>query len=201
MLTVSTSPDFAAKWLVHRLGRFAEAYPHRPADLSNAASRGLRTRGRGPLSVTVTVSGPGSCPAVELRAAVAVWSPNLPREGLVCRARPRPQLPLCLSRSQGVVEMARGRGCRGCTYARNFFVSGQHGYRCCGWRTGHSARSHDSAAWDLTDGRLVRPSVEALRVSKTYWMICPKATSNLPKIATFRDWLVAEAHATRAVQS
>ena len=26
-LTVSTSPDFAAKWLVHRLGRFAEAHP------------------------------------------------------------------------------------------------------------------------------------------------------------------------------
>src|SRR6266487_5397328 len=28
MLTVSTSPDFAAKWLVHRLGRFAEAHPN-----------------------------------------------------------------------------------------------------------------------------------------------------------------------------
>src|SRR3954471_7432937 len=26
-LTVSTSPDFAAKWLVHRQGRFAEAHP------------------------------------------------------------------------------------------------------------------------------------------------------------------------------
>jgi LysR family glycine cleavage system transcriptional activator len=26
-LTVSTSPNFAAKWLVHRLGRFAEAHP------------------------------------------------------------------------------------------------------------------------------------------------------------------------------
>lgn len=26
-LTVSTSPDFGAKWLVHRLGRFAAAYP------------------------------------------------------------------------------------------------------------------------------------------------------------------------------
>jgi hypothetical protein len=25
VLTVSTSPDFAAKWLVHRLGHFAEA--------------------------------------------------------------------------------------------------------------------------------------------------------------------------------
>ncbi len=26
-LTISTSPDFAAKWLVHRLGRFAETHP------------------------------------------------------------------------------------------------------------------------------------------------------------------------------
>src|SRR6202163_4463424 len=26
-LTVSTSPNFASKWLVHRLGRFAEAHP------------------------------------------------------------------------------------------------------------------------------------------------------------------------------
>ena len=26
VLTVSTSPDFAAKWLVHRLGNFAEAH-------------------------------------------------------------------------------------------------------------------------------------------------------------------------------
>jgi LysR family transcriptional regulator, glycine cleavage system transcriptional activator len=27
VLTVSTSPDFAAKWLVNRLGHFAEAHP------------------------------------------------------------------------------------------------------------------------------------------------------------------------------
>src|SRR5688572_24551221 len=27
VLTVSTSPDFAAKWLVHRLGKFAEMHP------------------------------------------------------------------------------------------------------------------------------------------------------------------------------
>src|SRR5258706_1485287 len=27
VLTVSTSPDFAAKWLVNRLGRFAESHP------------------------------------------------------------------------------------------------------------------------------------------------------------------------------
>src|SRR5262249_5545184 len=27
VLTVTTSPNFASKWLVHRLGRFAEAHP------------------------------------------------------------------------------------------------------------------------------------------------------------------------------
>ena len=36
VLTVSTSPNFAAKWLVHRLGRFAEAHPE--IDLRVSAS-------------------------------------------------------------------------------------------------------------------------------------------------------------------
>ena len=49
------------------------------------------------------------------------------------------------------------------------------------------------AAWDLINGRLVRPVDVSLRLSKTYWIVCPKATSTLPKIATFRDWLLAEA--------
>jgi LysR family transcriptional regulator, glycine cleavage system transcriptional activator len=49
------------------------------------------------------------------------------------------------------------------------------------------------AAWDLINGRLVRPFPESLRLSKTYWIICPKATATLPKIVTFREWLLAEA--------
>ena len=36
VLAVSTSPDFAAKWLVHRLGHFAEA--HREIDLRVSAT-------------------------------------------------------------------------------------------------------------------------------------------------------------------
>jgi LysR family glycine cleavage system transcriptional activator len=49
------------------------------------------------------------------------------------------------------------------------------------------------AAWDLINGRLVRPLDVSLKLSKSYWIVCPKATSALPKIATFRDWLLAEA--------
>jgi LysR family glycine cleavage system transcriptional activator len=49
------------------------------------------------------------------------------------------------------------------------------------------------AAWDLINGRLVRPFAVALPLSKNYWVVSPRATSDLPKIATFRDWLLAEA--------
>ena len=49
------------------------------------------------------------------------------------------------------------------------------------------------AAWDLINGRLIRPFDIALRLSKTYWVVCPKATSTLPKIAIVREWLLAEA--------
>ena len=38
------------------------------------------------------------------------------------------------------------------------------------------------AATDLIYGRLLRPFAEELRLSKTYWIVCPKATATLPKI-------------------
>jgi LysR family glycine cleavage system transcriptional activator len=49
------------------------------------------------------------------------------------------------------------------------------------------------AAWDLINGRLVRPVDVSLRVANTYWIVCPKARSNIPKITTFRNWVLAEA--------
>jgi LysR family glycine cleavage system transcriptional activator len=36
------------------------------------------------------------------------------------------------------------------------------------------------AAWDLING----PIDFSLKMSNTYWIVCPKATSNMPKIAT-----------------
>jgi LysR family glycine cleavage system transcriptional activator len=54
------------------------------------------------------------------------------------------------------------------------------------------------AAADLINGRLVRPFRTTLPLKNTYWIVCPKATSALPKIAAFRDWLLAEAAADAA---
>ena len=49
------------------------------------------------------------------------------------------------------------------------------------------------AAWDLINGRLVCPFDVAMPLSKSYWIVCPKATATLPKIVTFSNWLLAEA--------
>ena len=49
------------------------------------------------------------------------------------------------------------------------------------------------AAWDLLNGRLVRPLDVSLRMANTYWIVCPKAASNVPKIARFRNWVLSEA--------
>jgi len=48
-------------------------------------------------------------------------------------------------------------------------------------------------AWDLINGRLMKPIDVSLRMSNTYWIVCPKVVSGVPKVATFRDWLLAEA--------
>jgi LysR family glycine cleavage system transcriptional activator len=49
------------------------------------------------------------------------------------------------------------------------------------------------AAWDLVYGRLMMPVDVSLRMANTYWVVCPNATSDMPKVAAFRAWLLAEA--------
>jgi LysR family glycine cleavage system transcriptional activator len=49
------------------------------------------------------------------------------------------------------------------------------------------------AAWDLINGRLVRPIDVSLRMPKTYWIVCPNATSSVPKIPNVSELVLAEA--------
>jgi LysR family transcriptional regulator, glycine cleavage system transcriptional activator len=49
------------------------------------------------------------------------------------------------------------------------------------------------AAWDLINGRLIRPFGLALPLAKSYWIVCAKASATLPKVVTFREWLLTEA--------
>jgi LysR family glycine cleavage system transcriptional activator len=199
-LTVSTSPDFAAKWLVHRLGRFADAYPE--IDLRVTATRHHVDFAREDVDIAVR-HGAGDWVGLDAtqlcsEQLFAVCSPKL----LSGRQRIRtasdilkfPLLHLDDRRTwlkwldrAGVVDakLSRGPVLNHASMVIDAAVDGQ----------GVALARTTLAAWDLISGRLVRPVTQILPISKSYWIVCPKATSQLPKIVTFRSWLLAEAAA------
>jgi LysR family transcriptional regulator, glycine cleavage system transcriptional activator len=198
VLTVSTSPDFAAKWLVHRLGHFAEV--HSGIDLRVSATLHHVDFAREEVDLAVR-HGEGNWPgldSVQLSAEqlFAVCSPKL-LSGRRRLGRPADILKFPLIhldsrtdwmrwlRTAAVDEGAVTHGpvLNRASMVIDAAINGQ----------GVALARTTLAAWDLITGRLVRPFPDALPLSKTYWIICPKATSNVPKIVTFRNWLLSEA--------
>ena len=49
------------------------------------------------------------------------------------------------------------------------------------------------AAGDLAAGRLVRPFEVSMPHDLAYYLVCPEATAERPRIRPFRAWLLAEA--------
>jgi LysR family transcriptional regulator, glycine cleavage system transcriptional activator len=200
VLTVSTSPDFAAKWLVNRLGRFSEAHPE--IDLRISATMHHVDFAREDVDVAVR-HGDGRWPGLDaLRLApeelFPVCSPKLLAGARAIRA-PADILKHPLLHLDDWTSSSRWLEAAGITDADAMHgpvlnrasilidaaIDGQ----------GVALARTTLAASDLISGRLVQPFTTALRVSKCYWIVCTKATASLPKIAAFRDWLIAEAAA------
>ena len=198
VLTVSTSPDFAAKWLVHRLGHFAEA--HSGIDLRVSATLHHVDFAREDVDLAVR-HGDGNWPGLDVarlspEQLFPVCSPKL-LAGRNRLTKPADVLRFPLIHvddrkdwtswleAAGVTgtELSHGPVLNRVSMAIDAAVDGQ----------GIALARTTLAATDLISGRLLRPFVEELRLSKTYWIICPKATATLPKIETFRDWLLGEA--------
>jgi LysR family glycine cleavage system transcriptional activator len=198
VLTVSTSPDFAAKWLVHRLGHFAEA--HREIDLRISATLHHVDFAREEVDMAVR-HGDGNWPGLDTvrlssEQLFAVCSPKL-LSGRRRLSKPSDVLkyPLIHMDSRGDwskwlqaaglddAQVTHGPVLNRASMVIDAAINAQ----------GIALARTTLAAFDLINGRLVRPFPETLRLSKTYWIICPKVTAALPKIVTFRDWLLAEA--------
>jgi LysR family glycine cleavage system transcriptional activator len=198
VLTVSTSPDFAAKWLVHRLGHFAEA--HAGIDLRVSATLHHVDFAREEVDLAVR-HGDGNWPGLDtIRLSAeqlfAVCSPKL-LSGRRRLNKPADILNFPLLhldsrtdwknwlQSVGLdgADVVHGPVLNRASMVIDAAIDGQ----------GIALARTTLAASDLISGRLVRPFDEELRLSKTYWVICPKATTTLPKIVMFRDWLLSEA--------
>jgi len=195
---VSTSPNFAAKWLVHRLSRFAETHPE--IDLRVSASMHHVDFAREDIDLAIR-HGDGTESGLHVTRLCTeemfpVCSPKL------LNGRNRLRAPSDLNRfallhvndrqgwrqwldfaDAGDVDAARGPILNQASMAIDAAVDGQ----------GVALARTALAAWDLIGGRLVRPFDIAMPVSFGYWIVCSKAVAKLPKIAAFSDWLLAEA--------
>lgn len=198
VLTVSTSPNFAAKWLVHRLGRFAESNPG--VDLRIGATMQHVDFAREEVDVAIR-HGDGRWPGLHVtRLGVEelfpVCSPAL------LKGRNALRMPADLARhpllhlgdpldwskwleAAGVSHSAMSRGpvFSQSSFAIDAAIDGQ----------GVALARTALCASDLLAGRLVRPFDLVLKVPYAYWIVCPKVSADLPKIVTFRDWLLSEA--------
>jgi len=194
-LTVSTSPDFAAKWLVHRLGRFAEAHPG--IDLRVSATTHHVDFAREDVDIAIR-HGDGHWPSLHVtrlcaEQLFAVCNPRLASE----LRQPSDVLKWPLLHLEdrsawfawfdaaGVTgtDTIHGPTLNRASMLIDAAVDG-HGIAL--------ART-TLAAWDLINKRLVRPFPIALPLSKSYWIISPKVTASLPKLVAFRNWLLAQA--------
>jgi len=197
-LTVSTSPNFASKWLVNRLGRFAETHPE--IDLRVSATLHHTDFAREDVDIAVR-HGEGNWPDLDVtrlytEGLFPVCSPKLlrGRHALKKPADLAHHVLLHLEHRRdwskwldaaGVrdADLSRGPVLNQASMVIDAAVDGQ----------GVGLARTGLAAQDLIGGRLVRPFALVLPVSYAYWIVCPKATAKLPKIVTFREWLLAEA--------
>jgi LysR family glycine cleavage system transcriptional activator len=197
VLTVSTSPNFAAKWLVHRLGRFAEAHP--TIDLRVSATLHHVDFAREDVDVAVR-HGDGTAPGLDvvrlcgeelfpvcslelLRGRHPLGAPaDLVHHTLLHLDNRQDWSKWLGAATVTGADLSRGPVLNQASMVIDAAVDGQ----------GVALARTALAAHDLICGRLLRPFSFALPVSYAYWIVCPKATAKLPKIATFRDWLLAE---------
>jgi len=195
-LTVSTSPDFAAKWLVNRLSRFSDKHPG--IDLRVSATTHYVDFAREDVDVAIR-HGDGNWPGHDVQRLYSerlfpVCSPKLiAGRNRITEAADLLKFPLLrlenaknwtrLFEAAGV-DAAVGPGpvLNRASMLIDAAIDGQ----------GVALARTALAAWDLINGRLVRPVDVSLRMVNTYGIVCPKAASNVPKIVTFRDWVLAE---------
>jgi len=199
VLTVSVSPNFASKWLVHRLGDFAAAHPD--IDLRVAAQTdhvdfaqapdvdvGVR-HGEGEWNDVdaVKLIGEEVYPVLSpvlLARGAPLATPGDLRHYTLLRDLSSNDWPAWLAMvGASEVDGTRGPYFNFTSMALDAAVAGQ----------GVALARRALATHDLLTGRLVRPFRQTLTSPRGYFVVCPRLRAQEPKIVRFRQWLLDEA--------
>ena len=202
VLTVSAPPAFAASWLVPRLGGFHAR--HADIELNIATTRGLANFAADGVDIGIRHGlgrYPGlRCDRIASIAMIPVCSPRfLDRLG-----DRRPRSPADLSglpllhdaarqdwvlwfQAQGVTDVGHAASSSGISFDDQTLL-----IRAAASHQGIALVSEPLAQPELNLQGLVRVLDVAWPQEFAYWLVCPRATADQPKIVAFREWLLAE---------
>ncbi len=206
ILTVSASPSLAVKWLIPRLGRFHALHPDIDVRIKPSGLRIDVEAEAGTIDMAIRF-GQGPFPGLDATAIMhetvfAVCSPELLTKGLPLR-RPSDLENHTLLHSEstrlevnsmanwevwlGILGVPGVDPSEGPSFPNSYMLiqAAIHGQGVAlTWAT--------LADDDLRAGRLVRLFDRSIEGSMAYFVLSTKAAARKPKVAAFRDWLVAE---------
>lgn len=199
-LTMSVAPPFATGWLVPRLPRFQVAHPDIEIRLSLVRSTELVDFARSDVDIVIRygeVDRPGLrnhrliteelvpvCSPVLLAGPKPLMHPADLRHATLLHALPRlGQWQMWLS-AAGVsgVDAERGPKFHNTPLTLDAALAG----------LGVAIADRRLVAKELDSGRLVVPFAIPLPTESAYYLVYPQERADYPKIAAFRDWLLAE---------
>ncbi len=200
-LTVSVLPSFAVKWLIPRLSRFRARHPE--VDVRIAAEDRRADFVTDDVDIAVRL-GSGNYPGLHVEPFLQedifpVCSPAL------LQGHPAPKSPEDLLKFPLLHDRRPAAGedwwswlsalgvtqpvpTGGTTFSQQDMVL-QSAMDSQGVAL---SRTH-LVADDLKAGRLVQPLAEKVRASQSYYLVCLTESLEMPKVAAFRAWMLAEA--------
>ncbi len=203
-LTVSTTPTFAAKWLLQRLPDFSDKYPD--IDLRLDATLVPREFDRDDIDIGVRLS-LGEYPGLHVSRIFDEDFSPVCSPGLLAGAKPLDK-PEDLKNHRllhvdwGYLKNAMpdwrmwGKvvGIEGLDleHGPHFTVESMCIEAAING-SGVALVSHHAVEQDIKSGRLVRPFNLVLQADFSYWLVCPPEYLRRKKVKVFCDWLLQQA--------
>jgi LysR family glycine cleavage system transcriptional activator len=204
LLTVSTAPTFAAKWLLQRLPDFSDKYPD--IDLRLDASLVPREFDRDGIDISIRLS-EGDYPGLHVARVFGeefcpVCSPDLLTGAKPLRTPEDLKKHRLLHVDWGYLKTSmpdwriwmKAAGIKDINLDHGpHFTIESLAIEAAINGSGVALVSHHAVVEDLKAGRLVKLFDLAIQADFSYWLVCPHEYLRRTKVKAFCDWLLQQA--------
>lgn len=198
-LTITAGPAFTAKWLAPRLFTFAQANPD--LELRFAATLRMLDFTRDEIDVAIRF-GPNETAGQFNEVIIREWATPMMHPNLAQKVKvPEDLLNLPLIHDDSLAFLKDAAGWQAWFNAMGMEPPADHGPRFS--QADHAVDLALSgggvvlgrgsiAERSLTEGRLIAPFTQTIRIPSEYRLTCPTGLETTPAVQRLRDWISAE---------